>query len=55
MMGVRMLPRGPYDKPPTPRVETIRHIDPGRFPLIRDNIQTVRDAAGCPVKIRAAR
>jgi hypothetical protein len=55
MMGVRMLPRGPYDKPPTPRVETIRHIDPGRFPLIRDNIQTVRAAAGCPVKIRAAR
>lgn len=54
-MGVRMLPGGPYDKPPTPRVETIEHIDPGRFPLIRDNIQTVRDAAGCPVKIREAR
>lgn len=54
-MGVRMLPGGPYDKPPTPRVETIEHIDPGRFPLIRDNIQTVRDAAGCAVKIRAAR
>ena len=55
VMGVRMLPRGPYDKPPTPRVETIRHIDPGRFTLIRDNIQAVRDAAGCPIKIRAAR
>jgi hypothetical protein len=55
MMGVRMLPRGPYDKPPTPRVETVTHIDPDRFTLIRDNIQTARDAAGCPVKIRAAR
>ena len=55
MMGVRMLPRGPYDKPPTPRVETVTHIDPGRFTLIRDNIQAARDAAGCPVKIRAAR
>jgi len=55
MMGVRMLPRGPYDKPPTPWVETVTHIDPDRFTLIRDNIQTARDAAGCPVKIRAAR
>jgi hypothetical protein len=55
MMGVRMLPRGPYDKPPTPRVETVTHIDPDRFALIRDNIQAARDAAGCPVKIRAAR
>jgi hypothetical protein len=54
-MGVRMLPRGPYDKPPTPRVETIKHIDPGRFTLIRDNINTVRATAGCPIKIRAAR
>jgi hypothetical protein len=55
VMGVRMLPRGPYDKPPTPRVETIGHIDPGRFALIRDNINAVRAAAGDPVKIRAAR
>jgi len=55
MMGVRMLPRGPYDKPPTPRVETVGHIDPGRFALIRENIQAARDAAGCPVKIREAR
>jgi hypothetical protein len=55
MMGVRMLPRGPCDKPPTPRVETIEHIDPERFTLIRDNINTVRAAAGCPVKVRAAR
>ncbi len=55
MMGVRMLPRGPYDKPPTPRVETVTHIDPDRFALIRYNIQAVRDAAGCPIKVRAAR
>jgi hypothetical protein len=55
MMGVRMFPRGPYDKPPTPRVETVTHIDPDRFTLIRENIQAARDAAGCPVKIRAAR
>jgi hypothetical protein len=55
MMGVPMLPRGPYDKPPTPRVETVTHIDPERFALIRDNIHVVRDAAGCPVKIRAER
>jgi hypothetical protein len=55
MMGVRMLPRGPYDKPPTPRVETITHIDPERFTLIRDNIRAVRAAAGCPIKIRPAR
>jgi hypothetical protein len=55
MMGVRMLPRGPYDKPPTPRVETVSHIDPGQFALIRDNIRVARDAAGCPIEIRAAR
>ncbi|MBL7489739.1 hypothetical protein I6A60_29420 [Frankia sp. AgB1.9] len=54
-MGVRMLPRGPYNKPPTPRVETVTHIDPGQFALIRDNIQVVRDAAGCAVKIRVVR
>ena len=29
-------------------------IDPGRFPLIRDNIQAVRHAAGCPIQIRVA-
>jgi hypothetical protein len=54
-MGVRMLPQGPYDKPPTPRVETVGHIDPERFTLIRDNIKTARNAAGCTIEIRAAR
>ena len=51
-MGVRMLPAGPYEKIPTPRVETVQTIDPARFALIRDNIQAVRDAAGCPIQIR---
>ena len=51
-MGVRMLPGGPYEKIPTPRVETVETIDPARFQLIRDNIQTVRYAAGCPIQIR---
>ncbi|MFI0412401.1 hypothetical protein [Actinomadura sp. 3N508] len=53
-MGIRMLPDGPYDKPPTPRVETVEQIDPGRFPLIRHNINTVRCAANCPIQIRDA-
>lgn len=53
-MGIRMLPDGPYDKPPTPRVETVEQIDPGRFPLIRHNIRTVRFAANCPIQIRDA-
>ena len=30
-------------------------IDPARFPLIRDNIQAVRQAAGCPIQIRMPR
>ena len=51
-MGVRMHPSGPYEKVPTPRVETVKMIDPARFPLIRDNIQAVRNAAGCPIQIR---
>ena len=51
-MGVRMHPAGPYEKIPTPRVETVETIDPARFPLIRDNIQAVRHAAGCPIQIR---
>lgn len=45
-MGVRMLPGGPYEKVPTPRVETIDYIDPQRFGLIQENIATVRAAAG---------
>ena len=51
-MGVRMHPAGPYGKIPTPRVETVEGIDPARFPLIRDNIKAVRQAAGCPIQIR---
>jgi hypothetical protein len=51
-MGVRMLPDGPYEKIPTPRVETVKEIDPARFQLIRDNIMAVRNAAGCPIQIR---
>jgi hypothetical protein len=51
-MGVRMHPDGPYEKIPTPRVETVTRIDPGLFALIRDNISAVRHAAGCPIQIR---
>jgi hypothetical protein len=51
-MGVRMHPDGPYEKIPTPRVETVTRIDPARFAVIRDNISAVRHAAGCPVQIR---
>jgi hypothetical protein len=51
-MGVRMQPDGPYEKIPTPRIDTVHHIDPARFPLIRDNIRAVRRAAGCPIEIR---
>jgi hypothetical protein len=51
-MGIRMHPAGPYEKIPTPRVETVDIIDPARFPLIRDNIQAVRDTTGCPIQIR---
>jgi len=52
--GVRLLPGGPYEKVPTPRVETVTVIDPARFPLIRDNITTVRQAAGCRIRIWTA-
>lgn len=51
-MGIRMLPDGPYEKVPTPRIETVDVIDPARFPLIRDNIEAVRYAANCPIEIR---
>ena len=54
-MGVRMHPSGPYEKIPTPRVETVEMIDPARFPLIRDNIEAVRHAAGRPIQIRMPR
>ncbi|TMR95646.1 hypothetical protein [Nonomuraea basaltis] len=51
-MGVRILPDGPYEKIPTPRVETLERIEPERFSLIRDNIRAVRYAADCPIEIR---
>ena len=51
-MGVRMRPDGPYEKIPTPRVESVAWIDPAMFSLIRDNISAVRRAAGCPLMIR---
>ncbi|MBF8193035.1 hypothetical protein ITP53_46665 [Nonomuraea sp. K274] len=51
-MGIRMMPDGPYEKLSTPRVETVQHIEPDRFSLIRDNIKAVRYAAGCPIEIR---
>lgn len=51
-MGVRMHPGGPYEKIPTPRVDDLGVIDPGLFPLIRENIDVVRRAANCPVQIR---
>jgi len=54
-MGIRMRPDGPYEKVPTPRVETLGDIDPALFPLIRDNISTVRRAAGCRIEIGAPR
>jgi hypothetical protein len=51
-MGVRMRPHGPYEKIPTPRVDTVEKIDPARFSLIRDNIRAVRYAANSAVEIR---
>jgi hypothetical protein len=51
-MGIRMQPNGPYEKVPTPPVDALGVIDPGLFPLIRDNIGAVRHAANCPVQIR---
>ncbi|MEV4581488.1 hypothetical protein AB0K16_50460 [Nonomuraea jabiensis] len=51
-MGIRMLPEGPYEKLPTPRVETVRHIERDRFSLIKENIKAVRYAAGCSIEIR---
>ncbi|WP_326549978.1 hypothetical protein [Micromonospora sp. NBC_01813] len=50
-MGVRMHPDGPYEKIPTPPVDALGAIDPALFPLIRDNIAAVRQAANCPVQI----
>jgi hypothetical protein len=53
-LGVRMLPDGPYEKIPTPRVEKIQQIDVDRFALIQDNIRAVRYAANCPIEMRVA-
>jgi len=53
-MGIAMLPDGPYDKPPTPRIEDLGPIPEERFDLIRQNIAVVRDAAGSSVRIPEA-
>lgn len=53
-MGIAMLPNGPYDKPPTPRIENLGPIPEERFDLIRTNIAVVREAAGSSVRIREA-
>lgn len=50
-MGIAMLPDGPYEKPPTPRIEKLGHISAERFDLIRRNITVVREAAGSSVRI----
>jgi hypothetical protein len=54
-MGIPMHPDGPYQKIPTPRVETLGTINPALFPVIRSNIGAVRHAAGCRVEIREPR
>ncbi|MBB1243579.1 hypothetical protein GL263_08390 [Streptomyces durbertensis] len=53
-MGIAMLPGGPYEKPPTPRIEKLGPISTDRFGLIRGNIDVVRDAAGSRVQIAEA-
>lgn len=50
-MGIAMLPGGPYEKPPTPRIENLGLIPEERFDLIRRNIAVVRAAAGGSVDI----
>jgi hypothetical protein len=50
-MGIAMLPDGPYDKPPTPRIDHLGTIPEHRFDLIRQNIAVVRAAAGSSVSI----
>jgi hypothetical protein len=54
-MGIAMLPGGPYEKPPTPRIEDLGPIPENRFGLIRRNIAVVREAAGSSVRIAEAR
>lgn len=53
-MGIAMLPAGPYEKPPTPRIENLGPIPTERFDLIRHNIAVVREAAGSSVRIAEA-
>jgi hypothetical protein len=53
-MGIAMLPEGPYEKPPTPRIENLRPVPEQRFDLIRHNIAVVRQAAGSSVRIPEA-
>lgn len=53
-MGFAMLRDGPYEKPPTPRIENLGHIPAERFELIRSNIAVVREAAGSNVRIPEA-
>ncbi|WP_329309267.1 hypothetical protein [Streptomyces microflavus] len=50
-MGIALLPKGPYEKPSTPRVEKLGPIPESRFGLIRQNIAVVRAAAGSTVTI----
>ncbi|GGS93382.1 hypothetical protein [Streptomyces chromofuscus] len=54
-MGIAMLPGGPYEKPSTPRIESLGPIPEDRFDLIRRNIEVVREAAGSSVRIPEAR
>lgn len=51
-MGVPMELHGPFEKIPTPRVETIVEIPAERFELIRRNIDVVRTAAGTQAAAR---
>lgn len=53
-MGVALLPDGPYEKPPTPRIENLGQIPEERFDLIRRNIAVVRQTAGSSVRIPEA-
>ncbi|MGO1053677.1 hypothetical protein [Crossiella sp. CA198] len=53
-MGIAMLSDGPYEKPPTPRIENLGPIPEERFDLIRRNIAVVREAAGSSVRIPEA-
>jgi hypothetical protein len=53
-MGIAMLPDGPYEKPPTPRIDDLGPIPEERFDLIRRNIAVLREAAGSSVRIPEA-